>query len=316
MSTNNKAKVNGKPERRTTIQDVANLVGVSKVTVSYVLNGHGAEARISPETEERVLNAARQLDYRPNALARMLIAKKTDTIAVVFQYGDFFSTLSNFTSEVMGGVCRASVESGMDLMLHTKLASEPVNEANNLMDGRVDGVLMLRDSNDPTLEEVLGQNFPCVLFFTRSYDRDVPFVDADNYTGGRMATQHLLDLGHKRIAMVRGSAKSISSNDRLAGYRDALETAGIELDRSYIVEMTSPRSDPKALFELFEGPDRPTALFAWSDDVAFVCMRILNEMMLSVPEDISIIGFDSSEACDRVTPPLTNPFLIWPMRPP
>jgi LacI family transcriptional regulator len=290
--------------RRTTIADVAKEAGVGKVTVSYVLNGQSRTARISEDTERKVLRCAEQLGYRPNALARMLVTQRSDALAVVFQYGAFFSALSSFTSEAMRGVCAACVETGFDLMLHTKPADDPIQEACALMDGRVDGVLMLRDRDDPALTEVMANNFPCVLFFTRSDDPRVPFVDSDNYAGGRMATSHLLDLGHRRIAMVMGPPGSVAGSDRFNGYRNALESVGLQARPEYLISGVG--TNPEALVKLLSQPERPTALFVWSDDDAFVCMRMAIELGISVPDELSIVGYDSSEACERSTPALTS----------
>jgi DNA-binding LacI/PurR family transcriptional regulator len=292
--------------RRTTIDDVARLAGVGKVTVSYVLNGRADQARISPETAERVLAAARELDYRPNGLARALSRQRTDTVAVVFQYADYFSASSSFINEVMRGVCDGCVEEGLDVLLHTKPALDPAAEADALTDGRVDGVLMLRDADDPTLSAVLARRFPTVLFFSRSTQAGVPFVDCDNFAGGRLATDHLIGLGHRKIAFLHGSVKSVDSAERGAGYRHSLQEHGIEHDSRHVLNFASATDDPRPFIEMMKGPDRPTGLFVWSDDVAFACMRILNELNLDVPRDVSVVGFDSSSACERVTPALTS----------
>lgn len=285
--------------------DVARRAGVGKVTVSYVLNGHSRAARISEETQQRVLQAVAELDYRPNALARMLVKKQTDAIAVVFQSGGYFTSLSGFTSEVMRGVCSACVEADIDLMLHTRPANDPIQEAQALMDGRVDGVLMLRDGGDPMMAEVIRRRFPLVLFFTRSDDPNVPFVDTDNYTGGKIATNHLLDLGHKRIGMLAGGTGSIASNDRFNGFRSALESRGVPFNPGYVVRIADPsgEADFKQLMTL---PKRPTALFAWSDDDAFQSFRYLEELGLRVPEDVSVVGYDNSTLSERSNPPLTS----------
>jgi LacI family transcriptional regulator len=285
--------------------DVAQRAGVGKVTVSYVLNGRAEEARISPETAQRVLDAARELDYRPNALARMLLRKRTDTIAVVFQYADYFTSSTSFTSDVMRGVCAGCVDAGVDLMLHTKAASDKIAEANALTDGRVDGALFLRDEHDAVLDLMLERRFPVVLFFSRSHDPTVPFVDLDNIMGGRLATNHLLELGHRRIAMLRGSPGSVSSNDRIAGYQGALESAGVPFDERLVIS-GNVASDAASLVKLMREDLPPTACFCWSDDDAFGCMRVLNDMGINVPRDVSVVGFDSSAACERVSPPLTS----------
>lgn len=293
-------------KRRHTIEDVARLAGVGKVTVSYVINGRTKEARISEETEQRVLAAAASLDYRPSAIARMMSQKRADSIAVVFQYSDHFTASSTFIAEVMRGVCEACVEQGLDVMLHTKPVQDAQEEADRLTDGRVDGVLMLRDGDDPALRAVLRRSFPCVLFFSRSPDPEVPFVDCDNFAGGRIATQHLLSLGHRDIGMIVGPPGSVASNDRFNGYRDALESAGVSPNPDWVVAVPGPAYDAEPLLRMMNAERRPTALFVWSDDVAFMLMQKLAEWGVSVPRDVSLVGFDSSDACERVTPSLTS----------
>jgi LacI family transcriptional regulator len=285
---------------------VAREAGVSKVTVSYVLNGRREAARISQATETKVVAVARELGYRPNGVARMLARSRTETLAVVFQHGQFFSVWSTFTSEVMRGVAEEAVRHGYDLLLHTRPSGTPEAEADALTDGRVDGLLVLRDSNDPTVEHLLRRGFPCVMFFTRPEDPDVPFVDADNFQGGRLATKHLVDLGHERIGIVCGSEGSVSSNARLEGYRAALREAALPVREEYLVRMPAPSSSVEPLERLLEREDRPTALFVWSDDVAFRCMKLLEGKGLGVPEDVSIVGFDSSAACEHSAPALTS----------
>ncbi|MBS1714559.1 MAG: LacI family DNA-binding transcriptional regulator [Armatimonadetes bacterium] len=292
--------------RRITIDDVAKKAGVSKVTVSYVLNGRGSAARISEETSSRVIEAARDLQYRPNALARMLLSQRTDTIAIAFQYAEYFTAASSFISEVMRGVTSACVDLELDVLLHTRHADPGAHEADMLTDGRVDGLLMLRDLDDPTLAEIQARRFPCVLFFTRASDPETPYVDADNYSGGRLGARHLIELGHRRIGMVRGPAQSVSSNDRYNGYRDALEGAGLTVDPDHVVCMENPQASPEGLNRMMSGPGRPTALFVWSDDVAFSVVRWLGEAGLSVPRDVSVVGYDSSDACERIHPALTS----------
>ncbi len=292
--------------RGVTILDVAKHAGVSKVTVSYVLNGHHAAARISPETRDRVLASARELNYKRNAIARMLVTKRSHTVAIVFQQAQYFAAWSSFTSELMRGVSQTAVEAGLDLMLHTKPATDPEGEFEALTDGRVDGLLMLRDLDDPTLHKLIDSRFPTVLFFTRTSHPDICYVDCDNYAGGRLAAKHLIDLGHRRITMVRGSSSSVSSNDRFSGYREAMENAGLTIDGSHLMRMPTPTEGIPEFVRIMSERNRPTAVFCWSDDVAFQCMRILRELAIRVPDDVSVVGYDSSDACDHVTPALTS----------
>ena len=291
--------------KRSTIQDVADAAGVGKVTVSYILNGHAAEARISVATRDRVLAVARDLSYRPNAIARSLVSRRTDVIAVVFQYAQFFNAGSTFINELMRGVCEECVRQNLDVILHTRTFSEPESEAAALMDGRADGVLLLRDSNDPLTASIACAEFPAVAFFTRPAGDCLPYVDCDNFAGGQIATRHLIENGHRRIGMVCGPSGSSASNDRRAGYQAALAECGIEYAPSLVVCPTETLNGPGQVVE-FIRKEKPTAIFCWSDDDAFLAMQVLSEAGFRVPADVSVVGFDGSDACGRCTPPLTS----------
>ena len=271
---------------------------MGKVTVSYVLNGHSRTARISESTEKKVLAAAHSLGYRPNALARMLVTRRTEILAVVFQRGSYFSIWSSFTSEVMRGVTSAAVELGYDLLLHTKDVAF-TSEADVLADGRVDGALVLRDEGDEVVEGLAAHGLPCVSFFCRAVD-GMPFVDADNVGGAEAAVRHLIELGHRRVAMLRGPLRSTNASHRVEGYRRAMSEAGIPTRPDWVV------SEVEEMYPLMKGPDRPTAVFCWSDDSAFQLLTMLRELGLRVPQDVSVVGFDSLEACNQSVPPLTS----------
>jgi LacI family transcriptional regulator len=291
--------------RRTTIRDVAERAGVGKVTVSYVLNGRSRSARISKETEAKVLAAAKELAYRPNAVARMLATQRTSILAVVFQYATLFAADSGFINQVMRGACFAAVEEGFDLMLHTKTVLSSDAEADVLTDGRVDGVLILRDPDDPTLANLIARDFPTVQFFTKSNHPNAAWVDADNTAGGRLAAEHLLSLGHRKFAMVAGPPGSAAANDRLNGFRGRLAESGLLLSDDHVVRVGNPL-EVDALQSLFQREDRPTAIFAWADDVAIASMDLLASMGLRCPQDFSIVGFDSLDICNRCRPGLTS----------
>lgn len=292
--------------RRITIDDVARYAGVSKVTVSYVLNGRSADVRISADTQLRVREAAKSLGYRANALARSLSTRRTDTLAVVFQSGSYFSAWSAFTSEVMRGVSEICFQAGYDVMLHTKAVTSPEDEAANLSDGRVDGLLVLRDEDDETLLRLIEHGVPCVQFFTHSEGLDVPSVDLDNELGGRLGTQHLIDLGHRDIAMVCGSSHSVSSSERVRGYQSALRQAGIEPRPDWIIPATHYEADMRPIVEMLSSPGAPTAVFVWSDDIALMVMRDLRMAGIRIPQDLSVVGFDSLPAAETAVPALTS----------
>jgi LacI family transcriptional regulator len=291
--------------KRFTIEDVAKLAGVGKVTVSYVLNGQANTMRISRDTCERVQTAARELDYRPSAIARSLASKRSNAITLVFQHGDYFSTGSSFINEAMRGVCEACVAADVNLILHTRNFHSPEDEAHAIMDGRSDGALILRDDNDPVVDELLKRGFPTLLFFSRHSNQSYDFIDSDNFEGGRIATEHLLSLGHENISVVLGPTGSTASRDRYAGHLAAVNRLGLKHDQSKIKVIPTPDAVDSTFIDWVKQTES-TALMCWSDDVAFACMSELKLAHYKLPEDLSVIGFDSSIACDRFSPPLTS----------
>ncbi len=292
--------------RRTTIDDVAKKAGVGKVTVSYVLNGRGEENRISAATSHRIRAAAEELQYHPHALGQMLARRRTNSLGVVFQGVHHFSGMSSFISEVLRGVCEESVVQGYDVILHTRHGESTGSEASYLSSGRLDGALLLRDSDDPLPKTLQSMQLPVVVFFSRPDEPSIPYVDSDNFSGGRMAAQHLLSLGHTRVATVRGPQKSADASDRHAGFVQTLRTSGVEIAADEVLDIYSHVSDFQPFVDMMSKPDRPTGMFVWADDVAFSCIQALAEMGLRVPEDVSIIGYDSTTACDTSNPPLTS----------
>lgn len=292
--------------RRVTLEDVAKRAGVSKVTVSNILNNRPTAVPISETTRQRVMAVVEELGYYPNAVARALARQRTDTIAVVLQFPSIFQGWSGFTNELMHGVADKAIALGYDIMLHTRHQQETQAEAQALMDGRVDGALLLRDYNDPLSRILAEKGFPHVLFFTRSPRQDVSWVDCDNLKGAQLATEHLIRLGHRRIAHLAGPMSACSGRDRLLGYRQTMEAHGLEVRPEWIIPATFGCADLTPLARLLEQPDRPTAVFAWSDEVAVRVLNLAKEMGLTVPEDLAVVGFDSTQICEHTDPPLTS----------
>lgn len=291
-------------QKRPTITDVAKLAGVSKVTVSYVLNGHSVAARISAATQEKVSEAAKELGYWPSVIARSMVTGRAETIGLVFQDPLYFAVRADFVREVMHGVNLAAVSLGYDLLLHTKPVPNALVECSVLADGRVDGVLILRNRDDETLRLLIERGFPCVLFFSRSDHEHIAFVDSDNYGGAVQATDHLIKLGHRHIGMVLGHHASTSSSERLAGYCDTLNRSGLAFHGRLVIRPT-PGSELQTIRN-FLVEQEPTAVFCISDLYAIHTLKVATELGLRVPEDLSIVGFDSLESCERSNPPLTS----------
>jgi len=293
-------------KRRITLEDVARRAGVSKVTVSNILNNRPTAVPISEATRQRVLAVVQELGYYPNAVARALARQRTDTIAIVLQFPAIFQGWSGFTNELMHGVSDKAIELGYDILLHTRAQPSVELEAQSLMDGRVDGALLLRDYDDPLSLLLAQRDFPHVLFFTRSSRPDGCWVDCDNYQGAQLAVEHLLRLGHTRIAHLAGPPSACSALDRLQGYRDTMKRHGLCVPAEWIIPAHYGGADLTPLATLLLQRNRPTALFAWSDEVAIRAMNLCNELGLQVPDDVAVVGFDSTQICEHTNPPLTS----------
>lgn len=296
-----------------TIKDVAARAGVSKAAVSYVLNGRANEEKIPPETARRILAVAAELQYRPNALARGLAGMSTRTIRVVLQYAQWFSVWSGFTSEMMRGLASAAYSEDFELVLLTRQSAQKnlESELAHILDGRTDGAVLMRNFNDPLLGQLAERNFPFVLMFSHADDPRVPTVDCDNAQGGRMATDYLLDLGHRRILHVAGGQEDSSSGARRRqGFEEAMRARGIEPRPDWICPAWQmgdvANFEPIAAALRLPPSERPTAIFAWYDGVALPVMELARDAGLRIPEDLSIIGFDGTEMGEHTSPPLTT----------
>lgn len=290
-----------------TISDVAVRTGVSKVTVSYVLNDRQTGIKISEATRQRVLQAAREMGYHPNALARGLARRRTDTLTLVMHSPRFFARGSSFAIALMRGILDQANERDFDVMFHTRKLTDLDREVLAVTDGRADGALLLRALDDPLAERLAERDFPFVQIFSRSTLPGAWFVDCDNVAGGRLATDFLLDLGHRRIGHISGPLTSAPGRDRQAGFQLALAARGLAADPGCIWSIAYSRGDFGTFLERMRQPDAPTAIFVWSDDVAIAAIRLLREVLgKRVPEDISVIGFDGTETGDHTSPRLTS----------
>jgi LacI family transcriptional regulator len=295
------------------MKDVAARAGVSKAAVSYVLNGQAAQAKIPAATAERIRAIAREMQYRPNALARGLAGKRTGAIRVVLQYAQWFSVWSGFTSEMMRGLAAAAYQEDFELVLNTRRSAQESHEGElaHILDGRTDGAVLMRNYNDPLLTQLSERDFPFVLMFSHTDDDRVMTVDCDNILGGRLATDYLLDLGHTRLLHVAGGQEDSSPGARRRqGFEEALRARGITPRPDWIMEAWQ-MSDPTAFAPLvaalrLPSQERPTAVFAWYDGVALRVMEIVREFGLRIPEDLSLIGFDGTEMGTYTSPPLTT----------
>jgi DNA-binding LacI/PurR family transcriptional regulator len=291
--------------RRPTSADVAALAGVSRTTVSFVLNGR--DTSISPATRERVLDAARQLGYHPHAPARQLAGGRSNTLGLVVRQspeqiaGDALlaETLRGLTSAARSGDFRVIVEA---------IDGGETAYADLLRSRRVDGLILSGPrSDDPQLDAIVSEGFPIVLQGSLPGMR-VASVDVDNAAGARGAVEYLIGIGHRRIGCITNAPLAYTAaRERVDGWRAALRDAGIDARDEWLEEgaFDAP-SGHRAVERLIARAPDLEALFIASDVVALGAVGGLRAMGRRVPEDLSVVGFDDVPLAAFFEPPLTT----------
>jgi LacI family transcriptional regulator len=297
-------------EERITIRELARLSGVSVGTVSRALNGY---ADVRPETRERIMRLAQELDYTPAAAARSLVTQRSHVIGVFMETGEGHPDLQHpFFHEVLGGLKQRVGAHGYDLLL---FASErpgngygPHSYLKRARHHAVDGAALIGlDPEDPEVRRLTRGEVPCVGIDMDLEGEATEVVMSDNVSGAEAAVRHLHDLGHRRIATITGMLESRPGIDRLRGYRAAAQALGLAYRDEYVTYgdfyAESGREQTARLLQL---PDRPTAIFAAADMMAIGAVRAVAEAGLRVPEDVSIVGFDDIQLAPHINPPLTT----------
>jgi LacI family transcriptional regulator len=269
-----------------TIKDIARKAGVSYATVSRALNGkYGVKAT----TRERVLSIARRLGYRPNAIARGLVTRRTMTIGLIVP-----DITNPFFPEVARGVEDAAREAGYGVLLcNSNWQKVSERQYVTLLAGRrVEGIIIAPISHaDEPVGDRVPVTFPVVYVSSTPRATARSYVVIDNVRGGLLATKHLLDAGRAPVAFI-GSRES-SDDERFEGYRRALEEHGMACEERFVRLGDMRQASGYRLFrEMFENGARPRSVFAENDLMALGCMQAARECGLRVPEDVAIIGFD------------------------
>jgi LacI family transcriptional regulator len=286
---------------RVTIREVAREAGVSVATVSRVLNGSGPA---SEEVAQRIREVAARLRYTPNAAARVLKGRPTHTLGVLLPdlYGEFFS-------EVIRGIDQCARRAGYHLLVSGSHDDPAEMEAAlAAMRGRVDGMLLMSpDAATQKLLDDIADDMPTVLLSAGSAHPRTAVVTVDNAGGAQTMVRYLLGLGHRRIAIIRGTENNLDAAERLRGYREALRLAQIEaLAEWEIPGDFTEQAGHAAIQTLLALSTRPTAIFAANDSMAIGAMAALREAGARVPDDFSIGGFDDIPIARHVTPALSS----------
>jgi LacI family transcriptional regulator len=285
-----------------TIKDIAHEAGVSIATVSRAIN---QEEGLSSTTREKILTIARQLRYYPNLQARGLVAKKPEAVGIVIPQSSEFALSNPYYNEILKGIGGRINENEQYLVLsflqrenyarmyHSRLAAGLIVLANRI--------------DDPGIEEARKSQIPLVLIPGDPLKKDVASVDGDNYDGVRQATKHLIQLGHREIAFLRGPVNSKYTIERLEAFRRILKQHALPFHEEWLIEYDfTPEGAYAGMKKLISLGKPPTGLLLMNDFSAVGVLRAAKEMNCRVPEDVSIIGFGDIPLAAMTDPSLTT----------
>jgi LacI family transcriptional regulator len=292
-------------EKVNNIKELAGKLGLSPTTVSRVLNGKSKKFRISQNTSQKVLDAARKYHYSPNRIARGLKLEKTETIGLIIPdiANPYFGSIAK-TIEV------EARNSGYSIILCDSLDDE-ITEAEllKLLAGRkVDGIIIAPTGKSSRhITEIQQQGIPIMGIDRYLAGTNLPFVITDNHLGALLATEHFIKMGHRNIACIQGINGISANNDRVKGFRDTLQMHKILVNESMILGTDfGEENGYNQTKKLLAFPERLTAIFALSNLISIGALRALKEAGLNVPDDVSIVSFDEQPYSAFLACPMTT----------
>ena len=294
-------------KHRPTIRDVAKKAGLSLSTVSLVINNRG---NVSPGTRESVQKVIRELAYHPTRSARGLASKTSGNIGFILSEEHFSQAEPFYTRIFLGTEFEARDHNYYILLTTVGNQFDPDEYVPRfLLERNVDGIIIAGKVKEKLISHIDSLGLPIVLVDYEIKRAHHSAVLIDNWRGATLAVEHLLSLGHKRIAFVGGDIRHPSITDRHEAYQNTLHMAGVFLEESYEVtdeEETSVAGGTSSAERLFASGAKPTAIFAANDAMAIGCMRYLKSRGMSIPQDIAIVGFDDIEISSHIEPHLTT----------
>ncbi|WZY00242.1 LacI family DNA-binding transcriptional regulator [Bacillus sp. FSL W7-1360] len=294
---------------KVTIREVAKQAGVAPSTVSRVIAN---SSRISSKTKARVRETMEALGYHPNFNARNLVNNRTNMLGVIIPGASEVAFQNPFFPEVLRGITTKAYTAGYGLALSTGQTDEDIfNEVKQMVQScRVDGIILLSSKiDDQIIPYLLEQQFPFVLVGRPDNiaTKNITYVNNDNVKAAKLVTEYLLLLGHEAIGFIGGQQEAIVTVDHATGYEQALHNAAIPMNRDYSVYYQEVlEGGQQAVIELMSLEKPPTALIVADDLMALGVLRMLDEMQVSVPEDISVISFNNVMLSELSSPPLTT----------
>jgi DNA-binding LacI/PurR family transcriptional regulator len=288
--------------RQVSIKDLARFANVSQSTVSRALRN---SSLVNAETTEKIQRLAREHGYRASLVARSLVTRETKAIGCVVS-----SIADPFVAQVISGVYEAATQTGYALLLANS-NTDPEREIEAVLsfqDRRVDGILVVASRvGDRYGAHLASMRLPIVLINNQHSATHIHSLMIDNVAAAQEATRHLTNLGHRRIAYLGSTAGQFSDEERREGYRSVMKELGLALHPELLVQGDgTPNGGEQAVREMLSQPVRPTAIFCYDDLLALGAYRAIYTAGLSIPDDISVVGFDDVFFAPYTVPPLTT----------
>jgi len=293
--------------KKTVLSDIAKSLGVSVSLVSLVLNGKGNQNGISKETQQKVEDKAKELKYKPNQMARSLRLGKSNTIGLIV------ADISNaFYARIARGIEQKANEKGYNLIF-CSTEENPEKEIaliRMLKERQVDGLIISTTLKDTTeILQLKKENFPFVLVDRYIKRLETNYVVTNNYEGAVAAMQHLIDLGHERIAILTVTPAHLSSvNDRYTAYKDILKKNDIRFNKNFVKQISFndvENETEQAVKELLQMPNYVTAIFTVNNNLAVAVLETLHKIGKKIPDDISLVSYDDIRLFRFCVPTIT-----------
>ena len=290
--------------KRLTLEEIGRLAGVSRSTVSRVINGH---ADVSDDVKKKVLQVVEDTGYRPNRAARSLVSSRTGLLGLVIPSGLHNLFQDPYFGRLIQGITRAAnaAEQTLSLFLFEDRSEEIELYERVIANGMTDGVIVTATTmQDPVVARMLQDGTPFVMVGRPDAD-GIPYVDVDNRDGAREATEHLIGHGRRRLGTIAGPSNTTTGVDRRTGFLDATATAGIPVPSALVQEADFTS---KGAFDAMNAllPGEPDAVFCASDTMALGALAAIEAAGLSCPGDIAVASFDGLVEAHETTPSLTT----------
>lgn len=289
-----------------TVRDIAKRLNIGKSTVGYALNG--GPKPVSDEVRRLVLEAAKEMGYRPNENARSLAKGQTNMIGIVPFQLQKGALASPFIRTALGAIYDAAEDLGRHIVLFTGYdPQDPDTMRSRFFEARVDGVVLIAPKIDQEmLSYIAEQNLPLAVIASPAPDIGLQF-NADNAMGVRRAVDHLVELGHRRIGVISGRQGSGDAQERHDAFLEGMASHGLPVAPEHIqFGNFDVQSGYEAALKMLSAGNRPTAVFAGNDQMAFGLYRAAQQLGIEIPRDLSVIGFDDDELSEHMTPGLTT----------